>query len=105
MLTDRSRILAQQQCPRQRFYAYHHLGTGIQRIRKSLPLQFGSAFHEGAELLLSGDVEWAVKKAHQFLNEQFEAHQVGFDGEIPADAAAAMAYGREEQMALAEALL
>ena len=47
MDTDRSRIIAHQRCPRERYLAYHLNGVGIQRIRKSLPLQFGSAFHEG----------------------------------------------------------
>lgn len=102
---DRSRIIAAQTCPRSRWLGYEIFGKGLQRIRKSLPLQFGSAFHEGAELLLAGDVEGAVQKAHQFLTEQFEAQQIGFDGETPTDVVKAMEYGREEQIALAEALI
>ena len=105
METDRSRIISYQRCPRERFLAYHHLG-GLQRTRKSLPLQFGSAFHEGAEALLTAPgVEIAVSRAKVFLNDTFDAHSIAFDGEQPADVAAAMAYGREEQLALAEALL
>jgi hypothetical protein len=104
-LTDRSRIKAFQECPRSRYLGYHIGGIGLQRIRKSLPLQFGSAFHTGAERLLRGDVEGAVAVAHQYLNEQFAAHAVGFDGELPDDVEKALQYGREEQLALAEALL
>jgi hypothetical protein len=118
METDRSRIIAAQRCPRERYLAYHHLGTGLQRTRKSLPLQFGSAFHEGTEVLLSNadtlaltnspnaePIDHAVARAHAFLHEQFTNHFVGFDGETPDDVQAAMEYGVEEQMALAEGLL
>lgn len=104
-LTDRSRIIAAQTCPRKRFLEYHWGGTGLQRKAKALPLQFGSAFHEGCPDLLAGDVETAVYRALKYLNDQFQAHAVGFDGEEPADVAAAAQYGREEQCALAEALL
>jgi len=122
METDRSRIIAFQRCPRERWLSYHIHNTGLQRTRKSLPLQFGSAFHEGAEILLLGpdlskhprdhvhlwgmDIcDAAVERAYNFLDEQFDAHAVGFDGEQPANIEGALAYGREEQMALAEALL
>jgi len=80
------------------------LGTGLQRTRKSLPLQFGSAFHEGAEHLLQGNVEEAILRAFLFLEQALNGG-TSFDGEQPANVEAAMAYGREEQMALAEALL
>jgi len=106
METDRSRIIAYQTCPRQRFYAYHLNGTGLQRIRKSLPLQFGSAFHVGSQWLLTQkDIEYAVLEAKTFLEAQFSAHAVGFDNELPDDAQKALEYGQQEQMALAEALL
>lgn len=113
METDRSRILAAQRCPRERFLAYHHLGTGLQKKSKGLPLQFGSAFHEGSEVLLSPQVvpdnkvriEIAVNTANKFLRAQFEVSAVSFDGETPDDIQKAMEYGQEEQMALAEGLL
>lgn len=105
METDRTAILTYQSCPRQRYYSHHIHGKGIQRIRKSLPLQFGSAFHAGAEILLTGHIENAVQLAHKYLQEQFDAHAIGFDGELPDDVDKALQYGREEQMALAEALL
>ena len=111
--TDRSRILAGQRCPRERYLAYHHLGTGLQKKSKGLPLQFGSAFHEGAEVLLTPQVvpdnkvriEIAVNTAKKFLRTQFEVAGVSFDGETPDDIQKAMEYGQEEQMALAEGLL
>ena len=106
MVTDRSRILAAQSCPRQRWLAYHIGGAGLQRKAKALPLQFGSAFHEGAEdLLMARGLATAVERAKQFLDTQFAAHAIGFDGEVPDDALKALDYGREEQIALAEALL
>jgi PD-(D/E)XK nuclease superfamily len=104
-LIDRSRIIAFQTCPRQRFLAYHFGGTGLQRKAKALPLMFGGAFHEGCPDLLGGDVETAVYRAMKFLNDAFAARGVGFDGEEMSDVAAAMQYGREEQCALAEGLL
>ena len=113
MQTDRSRILAAQRCPRERYLAYQHLGTGLQKKSKGLPLQFGSAFHEGAEVLLTPQVvpdnkvriEIAVNTAKKFLRTQFEVAGVAFDGETPDDIQKAMEYGQEEQMALAEGLL
>lgn len=106
MEIDRSRIISYQQCPRQRYLAYHAHGTGLQKKSKSLPLQFGNAFHEGAEeLLLAHGIEAAVDRAYGFLAEQFASHAIGFDNETPDDLQKAMDYGREEQMALAEGLL
>lgn len=106
METDRSRIISYQRCPRERYLAYHHLGTGIQRTRKSLPLSFGAAFHQGTETLLRGmSIDGAVVDALTFLHGEFSDHAISFDNETPPDLAAAMAYGQEEQMALAEALL
>src|SRR5271156_3225349 len=118
METDRSRMLSYQRCPRERYLAYHHLGTGLQKKSKGLPLQFGSAFHEGCEVLLTlnpreylctnpptTNVDLAVQRAHNFLREQFDNHAISFDNETPDDIQKAMEYGQEEQMALAEGLL
>lgn len=69
-------------------------------------MQFGSAFHEGSEELLSQNgIEKAVERAYGFLAEQFAAKAVSFDNETPDDIQKAMEYGQEEQMALAEGLL
>jgi PD-(D/E)XK nuclease superfamily len=105
ILIDRSRILSYQACPRRRYLEYHFAGTGIQRKAKALPLVFGSAFHEGSELMLKGNIEGAVLRAQLFLSNVFEERSVGFDREEMPDVAAAMQYGMEEQAALAEALL
>ena len=105
ILIDRSRILDFQACPRRRYLSYHYLGTGIQRKAKSLPLVFGSAFHEGSEEMLKGNIEGAVLRSQLFLSNVFEEHSVGFDREETPDLTAAYQYGMEEQGALAEALL
>ena len=105
ILIDRSRILSYQACPRRRYLEYHFAGTGIQRKAKSLPLVFGSAFHEGSELMLKGNIEGAVLRAQLFLSNVFEERAVGFDREEPSDVSIAWQYGMEEQGALAEALL
>ena len=109
---DRSRIIAYQRCPRERFLAYHLNGVGIQRIRKSLPLVFGGGFHTGSERLLSPEqitnetrVEEAVIAARADLMLKFDAHAVSFDGEQPLDVKVAEQYGQEEQLALVEALI
>lgn len=103
---DRSRILAYQSCPRQRYLGYHHLGKGLQKKAKALPLQFGSAFHEGsADLLLGRGIEAAVLTSQLYLSNAFAAAEVGFDGEQPGDEGKALEYGKEEQAAMAEALL
>jgi hypothetical protein len=67
-------------------------------------LQFGSAFHEGAEWLLQGQPEEAVLRAFLFLEQALNGG-TSFDGETPANVEDALRYGREEQMALVEALL
>lgn len=100
---DRSRIIAYQRCPRERYLAYHHLGKGLQKRAKALPLVVGSAFHEGAEELLRGDVETAVYRAVKFLVDAFKGKGVGFDGESVTDQSAA--YSAQEQVALAEAMI
>ena len=100
---DRSRIISYQQCPRQRFLAYHAHGKGLQRKAKALPLIVGSAFHEGAESLLHGDIETACYRAIKYLADAFKGKGVGFDGEEATDAT--LVYSAQEQVALAEGLI
>lgn len=50
---DRSRVLAQQSCPRKRYWQYEHQGRGIQPIRMSIPLVVGQMVHRGLEVILS----------------------------------------------------
>lgn len=103
---DRSRLLDFQACPRRRWLAYHsNGGNGIQRIAKALPLVYGSAFHEGCELMLAGNIEGAVLRARLYLSNVFEEKGVAFEGEQPNNVAVAWQYGMEEQAAMAEAML
>lgn len=53
----------------------------------------------------SSTVDVAVANAISYLNDQFAAHAIGFDGELPDDAQKALEYSQDEQKALAEALL
>ncbi len=95
---DRTSILSAQKCPRDRFYSRHFQGQGIERIRKSLPLVFGSAFHAGAEDLLRGEIEAAVAKAINYLNLAFSVESVDLDDKQTD-------YAIGEQKAIAEGLL
>lgn len=97
---DRSRILDFQKCPRSRYYGYHYNGTGIQKISKSLPLVFGDAFHQAAEIFLpGGDVDQAVAKAHLFLDLTFSTNGVDLGDEKQTE------YGIGEQKAIVEGLI
>lgn len=106
--TDRSTILDGQSCPRKRFLGRHLNGRGIQKIRKSLPLAFGGAFHEGAEeLLLGHGVEAAVTRAVTYLDAKFAEAGIELDSEdVAAEKLDAMtAHSVAEQKAIAEGLL
>ena len=97
---DRSRILSMQACPRKRWYEYHFAGSGIQAKRKSLPLVFGDAYHQAAEVFLTGgDVDEAVAKAHLFLDLTFSVEGVDWNEEKQT------LYGIAEQKAIAEGLI
>ncbi len=97
---DRSRILDFQSCPRKRWYGYHAKGGGLQRVSKSLPLVFGDAFHQAAEIFLSGgDVDAAVARAVNFLNLTFSLNGVDLGDEKATN------YGVEEQKAIVEGLI
>lgn len=103
---DRSGVLSLQKCPRDRFYSRHFNGTGIEKNRKSLPLCFGGAFHEGVEILLqsfawsaeSDSVELAVGRANKFLTESFANSSVDLEEKETA-------YAIEEQKAISEGLI
>jgi hypothetical protein len=76
-LTDRSRILSYQTCPRQRFLQYHALGTGIVPTKKSIPLTTGTAIHRGIQiLLLTGDIEKAVEIALSEYTEYISKYEL-----------------------------
>lgn len=97
--TDRSAILSFQKCPRDRYYSRHFGGKGIEKLRRSLPLVFGSSFHIGTEpLLLGKGIEAAVASAILHLNLAFSAESVDLEEKQTA-------YAVEEQKAIAEGLL
>lgn len=97
--TDRSSIILYQKCPRAYYWERVFGGKGIQKKSKGLALQFGSAFHEGAESLLKGDVEGAVVRAINYLNLAFSVDGVDMGDEK------ATVYGAEEQRAIVEGLI
>lgn len=97
--TDRSAILSFQKCGRDRYYSRHFQGKGLEKVRKSLPLVFGAAFHEGSEnLLLDKGVESAVNRALLYLNLAFSVEGVDLEEKQTL-------YAVEEQKAIAEGLL
>lgn len=97
--TDRSAILSFQKCPRDRYYSRHFAGKGIEKLRRSLPLVFGAAFHVGTEpLLLGKGIEAAVASALLHLNLAFSAESVDLEEKQTM-------YAVEEQRAIAEGLL
>lgn len=49
---DRSRVESYARCPRLRFLNYHECHTGIEGVKKPLPLCVGSSVHVGLEHLL-----------------------------------------------------
>lgn len=55
ILTDRSRTIAYQRCPRKRYWTYEYAGRGVQRLRMSIPLTVGIHFHSAVAHLL----KWA----------------------------------------------
>jgi PD-(D/E)XK nuclease superfamily len=113
--TDRSRLLTFQDCPRRRYLTYHLLGTGIQRIRGTVPLMTGAYVHAGlADTLQQSialehehhefafryvDVERSVRVAVDGYRRELAAR--GLDLELGEDAQAVA----DEQVALTEGLV
>ena len=96
---DRSRALTFQACPRKRWWEFHYNSTGIQRVRKSLPLQFGSAFHEGAESLLANEGgDKAAERAGEYIDRAFSSEKIELEEGYAS-------YGAREQHVIAEALV
>ena len=112
--TDRSRIITSLRCPRERYWTYEFNGTGLAPIKKRLPLVFGSAFHEAAEVFLrDSDIsnrpnaaelwgtdlaEAAVTRSTEYLYTEFGKTAVDFDEPQTL-------YHAKEQIAIAEALV
>lgn len=100
IVTDRSRILALQRCPRMRFYEYHCLGTGIRHKKLTLALEVGTLIHLGRSYLLEGkDIEQAVELTLMKLDEDFKS------AEIDLELSESQLYVYEEQRAFVEAAI
>lgn len=65
-VTDRSRILTGQACPKKREYQYHWNGTGVESAYPSEDLELGSAVHAGLEDMLAesgGDFSYPIERS------------------------------------------
>jgi len=90
-LTDRSRTLAFQRCPRKRYYEYELHGTGFTSALLNPDLEVGQAVHIGlGDMLRQGrdkvihdsiviDIGQATNKAVQYFTEKSESAQFRLD--------------------------
>lgn len=113
IFSDRSRFIEFQRCPTARYLGYAWGGTGLRRIRATIPLVTGSAVHAGLAEMLSqvqaqGDVPgaWAhidvdkcVAAALDIYAEELKGR--GLDVELGEDAQ----WVTDEQRALIEGLV
>lgn len=103
-LTDRSRQIDYQECPRRRYLGFHHptpLGRiGIRKVRMTIPLATGIYTHRGlAELLHGANIDDAVEAA---IGEYWsEIHNRGLTVEPGENST----YVADEQTAWVEAAL
>jgi hypothetical protein len=102
--TDRTRIIAYQECPRRRYYHSHfptqNGNIGIAPVKLYIPFATGSFSHHGLALLLSGmDVDTAVQQSIQNYREAVAKKGIQLElGESESSVA-------EEQIALVEGML
>jgi hypothetical protein len=102
--TDRTRIIAYQECPRRRYYHSHfptqNGNIGIAPVKLYIPFATGSFTHHGLALLLSGmDVDEAVQQSIQSYREAVAKKGIQLElGESESSVA-------EEQIALVEGML
>lgn len=100
-VTDRSRVISYQRCPRARWFEYYATGSGVRRKGASVPLVTGGVVHEGLACLLGGRmVEEAVSETLKAYDEMVSER--GFE---PVSESDDVAYTQREQRALAEALV
>lgn len=111
--TDRSRQQEYQRCNRARYWEYEAFGTGVRKVRASIPLATGTYVHVGLGNLLRQvmalgdlphahlkvDVEAAVREAVEGYRAELKAR--GLDVELGEDGQ----YVADEQVALTEALV
>lgn len=100
VISDRSRKLEFQRCPRARYLGYHIYGTGIQRAGMSIPLATGTHVHRGIEKLLRGfSIDESAETAKAEYRVEIEKRGLNIN---ESEEAAFVAY---EQMALVEGLV
>jgi len=118
MLTDRSRIIKYQECPRKRYWANEFNGRGIVTAKNAIALSKGSAIHAGVQslnqqyqvarqvgeenngnIIPAIDVELAVKAALDLFAERSETEELALE-EDNTDTVAL--YTLNEQKALIE---
>ena len=99
-LVDRSRNLSYNDCNRRRFLGYEWGGTGLSKIKATIPLFIGSCVHTGrARLLLGDDADQAVRVAVAEYDDELKRR--GLELEPGEDAM----YVADESEALIEALV
>lgn len=100
VLSDRSRKIEFQRCPRARYLGYHIYGTGVQRTTMSIPLATGNHVHRGLEsLLLRDSVDEAAKIVREGYLAEVKSRGLNMNED---EESSFVAY---EQIALAEALV
>ena len=100
VLSDRSRKIEFQRCPRARYLGYHIYGTGVQRTTMAIPLATGNHVHRGLESLLLGDsVDEAAKIVREGYLSEVKSRGLNMNED---EESSFVAY---EQIALAEALV
>jgi hypothetical protein len=101
-ITDRSRIVTREECPRKRYLNYDFdvdgKSLGIQRRAASLPLLNGTAIHEGHARVLGGErLEEVVERVQEDYRKEVAAR--GVYGEVDLESL------MREQLALLEGML
>ncbi len=111
--SDRSRFLEYQRCPTARYLGYAWGGTGLRRVRATIPLVTGSAVHAGlaemlTQILNQGDVPgaWAHVDVEKCVTAALRVYADeligrGLDVELGEDAQ----WVTDEQRALIEGLV
>jgi hypothetical protein len=111
--SDRSRFLEFQRCPTARYLGYSWGGTGLRRVRATIPLVTGSAVHAGMASLLNqvlklGDTPgvWAHVSVDEAVAAALAEYELelkgrGLDVELGEDAQ----WVTDEQRALIEGLV
>lgn len=100
LLTDRSRTIEYQRCPRARLLCYEYMGRGVVPPSLAIELVTGSATHVGVGSLLEGKgVEEAVGLARAEFDHELEGRKLGAQDDE------SLQYTRLEQLTLVEMLV